>query len=238
MSGAWGGDHHLCPSVEGTIIGRPGGFADQVRADQSWVIPIPDTIDAALAGPLFCAGITVFNPIIQCDVQPTDRVGVIGIGGLGHLALQFLNAWGCEVTALSTRPEKEAEARKLGAHRFVNTRDSEALAAIANSLDYIISTVNVSLEWAVYLNALRPKGRLHLVGIAPDLSFPVFPLLAGQRSISGSPAGSPATIAKMLDFAARHTLSPKTEVFPLTQVNAALDKLESEHPPYRLVLKC
>jgi len=232
------GDHNLCQSVEGTILGRPGGFANQVRADQSWVIPIPNTIDPAAAGPLFCAGITVFNPIIQCEVQPTDRVGVIGIGGLGHLALQFLNAWGCEVTALSTRPEKEVEARKLGAHHFVNTRDAEALNAAANTFDYIISTVNVSLEWAIYLNALRPKGRLHLVGIAPDLSLPVFPLIGGQRSVSGSPAGSPATIAKMLDFAARHNLVPKTETLPITQVNEALDKLRSSSPPYRLVLKC
>lgn len=233
-----GGDHHLCLSAEGTIVGRSGGFADRVRADQSWVIPLPEAIDPAVAGPLFCAGITVFHPIIQCGVQPTDRVGVIGIGGLGHLALQFLNAWGCEVTALSTRPEKEAEARKLGAHHFVNTRDAEALGATANSFDYLISTVNVSLEWAIYLNALRPKGRLHLVGVAPDLSLPVFPLLGGQRSISGSPAGSPATITQMLDFAARHRLVPKTELFPLAQVNDALDKLRYSHPPYRLVLKC
>ncbi len=233
-----GGDHHLCPSAEGTIVGRPGGFADQVRADQSWVVPIPDVIDSATAGPLFCAGITVFQPIIQCGVQPTDRVGVIGIGGLGHLALQFLNAWGCEVTALSTQPDKEAEARKLGAHHFVNTRDSEALKSTANSFDYIISTVNVSLEWSIYLSALRPKGRLHLVGVAPDLSLPVFPLLSGQRSVSGSPVGSPATITKMLNFSARHSLAPQTEVFPLAQVNEALDKLRNQHPPYRLVLKC
>ncbi|ABW29789.1 NADPH-dependent aldehyde reductase Ahr [Acaryochloris marina] len=233
-----GGDHHLCLSAEGTIVGRPGGFADQVRADQSWIVPIPESIDSAVAGPLFCAGITVFQPIIQCGVQPTDRVAVIGIGGLGHLALQFLNAWGCEVTALSTQPDKEAEARRLGAHHFVNTRDPAALQAIANSCDYIISTVNVSLEWSIYLNALRPKGRLHLVGVAPDLSLPVFPLLAGQRSISGSPVGSPATITKMLNFVARHGLAPQTEVFPLAQVNEALEKLRSQHPPYRLALKC
>lgn len=233
-----GGDHHLCLSAEGTIVGRPGGFADQVRADQSWIVPIPESIDSAVAGPLFCAGITVFQPIIQCGVKPTDRVAVIGIGGLGHLALQFLNAWGCEVTALSTQPDKEAEARRLGAHHFVNTRDPAALQAIANSFDYIISTVNVSLEWSIYLNALRPKGRLHLVGVAPDLSLPVFPLLAGQRSISGSPVGSPATITKMLNFVARHGLAPQTEVFPLAQVNEALEKLRSQHPPYRLALKC
>lgn len=233
-----GGDHHLCLSAEGTIVGRPGGFADQVRADQSWVVPLPEAIDAAAAGPLFCAGITVFQPMIQCGVQPTDRVAVIGIGGLGHLALQFLNAWGCEVTALSTQPDKEAEARKLGAHHFVNTRDPEALKATAHSFDYIISTVNVSLEWSIYLSALRPKGRLHLVGVAPDLSLPVFPLLGGQRSVSGSPVGSPATITKMLNFAARHSLAPQTEVFPLAQVNEALDQLRHQHPPYRLVLKC
>ena len=105
------GNHNLCPSAVGTIVGRHGGFADKVRAEAAWVIPLPHSFSAAAAGPLFCGGITVFNPIMQFDIKPTDRVGVVGIGGLGHMALRFLDAWGCEVTAFSSSPEKEGEAR-------------------------------------------------------------------------------------------------------------------------------
>ncbi|MFM6063840.1 MAG: alcohol dehydrogenase catalytic domain-containing protein, partial [Microcystis panniformis] len=101
------GDQNLCATAEGTIVGRHGGFAERVRADHSWLVPLPDQLDAAKAGPLFCGGITVFNPIVQFDIKPTNRVGVIGIGGLGHIALKFLKAWGCEVTAFSSSPDKE-----------------------------------------------------------------------------------------------------------------------------------
>jgi uncharacterized zinc-type alcohol dehydrogenase-like protein len=231
------GNHNLCPSAEQTIVGRHGGFADKVRADATWAIPLPEGIDAVKAGPLFCGGITVFNPIIQLGIQPTDRVGVLGIGGLGHMALQFLRAWGCEVTAFSSSPEKTAELQTLGAHHVVNSRDGEALGAIANSLDVIISTVSVDLDWAVYLNALRPQGRLHFVGVAPSpVSTHVFALIGGQKSISGSPLGSPATIRTMLDFTHRHSLEPVIETFPFSQINAAMEKLRSGKPRYRIVL--
>ncbi|HHP7231982.1 MAG TPA: NAD(P)-dependent alcohol dehydrogenase [Xenococcaceae cyanobacterium] len=232
------GDHNLCSDAEGTIVGRHGGFADKVRGHQNWIIPIPEDLDPAKAGPLFCGGITVFNPIVQLNIKPTDRVGVVGIGGLGHIALQFLKAWGCDVTAFSTSPDKEAEARELGASHFVNSRDPEALKQVANSLDSIISTVNADLDWDIYLAVLRPKGKLHLVGVIPSpLSAQIFPMIAGQKTISASPAGSPATIAQMLEFAARHNIEPITETFAFDEVNAAMEKLRSGKPRYRLVLK-
>jgi len=232
------GDHNLCLTAEGTIVGRHGGFADRVRAHKSWVIPLPEGVNPESAGPLFCGGITVFNPIIQFEIKPTDRVGVIGIGGLGHMALRFLHAWGCDVTAFSTSSDKEAEARELGANHFVNSRDPEALKAVANSFDLILSTVNADLDWDSYIAALRPKGRLHLVGVAPSpVSSQLFPLIVGQKSISASPLGSPATIAKMLDFSARHQLEPVVEIFPFDQVNEAMEKLRNGKPRYRLVLK-
>ena len=136
-----GGDHNLCGSGEGTIVGRHGGFADLVRAHWAWAIKIPEALPAVSAGPLFCGGITVFSPIVEFNVRPTDRVGVIGAGGLGHLAIQFLNKWGCEVTAFSSTPDKADELTKLGAHRVVNSRDCEALKAEAGRFDFIISTV-------------------------------------------------------------------------------------------------
>ena len=125
------GDQNLCPNGEDTIIGRPGGFADRVRAHWAWAVPIPDGVDAAKAGPLFCGGITVFNPIVQCGVRPTDRVGVVGVGGLGHLAVQFLNKWGCEVFAFTSSEDKKDELRKLGAHHVVNSRDQAQLKPLA-----------------------------------------------------------------------------------------------------------
>jgi uncharacterized zinc-type alcohol dehydrogenase-like protein len=231
------GNHNLCPTAEGTLVGRHGGFANKVRTHSVWATPLPEGIDLVNAGPLFCGGITVFNPIIQNSVSPTDRVGVVGIGGLGHMALQFFNKWGCDVTAFSTSPDKEAEARALGAHHFVNSRDTVALEKLANSFDFILVTINVELDWNTYIAALRPKGTLHLVGAAPEVGAAVFPLIMGQKSISASPLGSPATTARMLDFSARHGIAPKTEVFPMSEVNDALKKLETDKPAHRLVLQ-
>jgi alcohol/geraniol dehydrogenase (NADP+) len=240
MSCEWciSGNHNLCLTAEGTIVGRYGGFADKVRAHQNWVVSLPDRLDPATAGPLFCGGITVFNPIVQLDIQPTDRVGVIGIGGLGHMALRFLRAWGCDVTAFSTSPDKEVEAREMGANHFVNSRDPDALNAVANSFDVVLSTVNADLDWPTYIATLRPKGRLHFVGVAPSpVSTQLFPLILGQKSLGGSPLGSPATVSTMLEFAARHSVEPITETFAFTQVNDAIEKLRNGKPRYRLVLK-
>jgi uncharacterized zinc-type alcohol dehydrogenase-like protein len=232
------GDHNLCATAEQTMIGRYGGFADRVRCHWVWATPLPAVIDTAKAGPLFCGGITVFNPIIQCHVQPTDRVGVVGIGGLGHLALQFLNRWGCEVTAFTSSDAKREEALKLGAHHTVNSRDSAQLQKLAGSLDFILVTANATLDWPAILNALASRGRLHVVGAVPEpIPVPAFTLLAGQKSVSGSPLGSPATTLKMLDFCARHSIAPTIETFPMSRVNDALDHLRAGKARYRIALE-
>jgi uncharacterized zinc-type alcohol dehydrogenase-like protein len=231
------GDHNLCAGIEATIVGRYGGFADKVRCKAEWAIPLPPKLDPAKAGPLFCGGITVFNPIVEHGVKPTDRVGVIGIGGLGHLALQFLAKWGCEVTAFTSTESKADEARRMGAHHVVSSRDPSALQAIAGSLDLILSTVNADLDWNAYLAALGPKGRLHTVGAVPSpIPVPAFGLIPGQKSVSGSPLGSPATTALMLDFCARHGIEAVTEHFPLSKVNEAFDHLRAGKARYRIVL--
>jgi uncharacterized zinc-type alcohol dehydrogenase-like protein len=186
------GDHNLCGTAEQTIVGRNGGFADRVRCHWLWATPLPPTLDPAKAGPLFCGGITVFNPIVQCGVQPTQRVGVIGIGGLGHLALQFLNKWGCEVLAFTSSDAKRQDALKFGAHDTVNSRDSVQMQKLAGSLDFILVTANVTLDWPVIINALAPRGRLHLVGaVLEPVPVAAFSLIMGQKSISGSPLSSP-----------------------------------------------
>jgi uncharacterized zinc-type alcohol dehydrogenase-like protein len=232
------GRHQLCAKAEGIIVGRHGGFADRVRANWEWAIKLPTTLDPASAGPLFCGGITVFSPILDFGVKPTDRVGVIGIGGLGHLALQFLNKWGCEVTAFTSSESKADEARKLGAHHVVGTRDKAALTKLAGSFDFIIVTVNVKLDWDLFIAALALDGRLHFVGaVLEPVPVSAFSLIMARRSISGSPLGSPATVAKMLAFCARHQIAPVIESFALKDVNSALDHLRAGKARHRIVLK-
>jgi uncharacterized zinc-type alcohol dehydrogenase-like protein len=231
------GDHNLCSSAQSTIVDHHGGFADKVRADATSLIKISDTIEKESAGPLFCGGITVFNPLIQYNVKPTDKVAVIGIGGLGHMALQFLKAWGCEVTAFTSSEEKKKEVLGFGAHHAINSREHHEIEAAAGQFDFILSTVNVKLDWNNYVGTLRPKGRLHFVGATlQPLDIGVFPLIMGQRSLSGSPVGSPGNIAKMLEFAARHTIRPIVEKYGFDDINKAIARLRSGKAHYRIVL--
>jgi alcohol/geraniol dehydrogenase (NADP+) len=232
-----GGDPHLCRDKEETIVNRHGGFAERVRCHWSWAIRLPEGLEAAAAGPLFCGGITVFQPIVDFGVQPLDRVGVVGIGGLGHMALMFLRAWGCEVTAFTSSEAKYAEAKKLGAHHAVSSTDKAGLKKLARSLDFILVTSNVTLEWGAYLGALAPRGRLHVVGaVLEPIPVSTFGLMGGQRSLSSSPTGSPLRTLQMLEFCARHRIAPMVEHFPLAQANAALARLREGKARYRIVL--
>ena len=231
------GDHNLCAEQEGTIIGNHGGFADKVRAKDTSVIKIPEGLDFNAVGPLLCGGITVFNPLVQYDIKPTSRVAVIGIGGLGHLALQFANAWGCEVTAFTSESKME-EAKELGAHHSLNSRNESDIEGAAGSFDLIISTVNVDMNWNAIIKTLKPKGRLHFVGLlAAPLEISAAPLIMAQNSVSGSPAGSPSTLRQMLDFAARHNIQPVTETYKMSEINEAFARLESGNARYRVVLE-
>ena len=232
------GDNNLCANALPTIVGHHGGFAEKVRAAANSVISIPEAIDLESAGPMFCGGITVFNPLVQFNIKPTDKVAVIGIGGLGHLALQFLNAWGCEVTAFTSSEDKRKEALRLGAHHTLNSTDPHEIGFAARCFDLIISTVNVKLDWNLYLTTLNARGRLHFVGVTLDpLDINVFSLINGQHSISGSPVGSPATIAQMLEFSALHNIKPIIEKFSFDNINDAIARLRSGHTHYRIVLK-
>jgi uncharacterized zinc-type alcohol dehydrogenase-like protein len=162
---------------------------------------------------------------------------VIGIGGFGHMALQFLNAWGGGVTTFTSSKAKRKEALELGAQHTLSSGDSSALEAVAGHFDRILSTVNIKLDWNSYIFTLKPRGRLHFLGatLAP-LDLNVFPMLMGQRSVSRSPVGSPATIRHMLNFTARHQIKPITEHFRFEQVNEAIARLKSGQARYRIVL--
>ena len=232
------GHHNLCHTPQETIVGRHGAFAERVRCHWSWAIALPDALESHSAAPLFCGGLTVFAPLLEFGVKPTDRVGVVGIGGLGHMALKFLRAWGCEVTAFTSHAGKADEARGFGAHHVVPSNDTQALKKIARSLDFIMVTVNVSLDWKTLLAVLAPRGRLHVVGAVPEpIPVPSSALIGSRRSVSGSPTGSPATAAAMLDFCARHAISPQVEMFPMARVNDALQHLRDGKARYRVVLE-
>lgn len=230
------GSQHLCATGTMTIVGHRGGFASHVRAHWAWAVPLPEGLNAADAGPLLCGGITVFSPLAM-HAKPTDRVGVIGIGGLGHMALKFAAAYGCDVTAFTSSESKFDEARGFGAHHVVSSRDSAAIGKLAGRFDLLISTVNVPLDWGAIINTLAPNGRLHLVGaVLEPVPVPAFSLILGQRCVSGSPTGSPVGIGTMLDFAARHGVAPQVERFPMSRIDDAFARLESGKARYRIVL--
>ena len=230
------GSQHLCPEVQFTIVGHRGGFASHIRAHWAWTIPLPDGLNLADAGPLLCGGVTVFSPLARF-AKPTDRVGIIGIGGLGHMAVKFAAAYGCEVTAFTSSESKFEEARGFGANHVVSSKDGAAIRKLGAPFDLLISTVNAPLDWDAMIGTLAPNGRLHLVGaVLEPIPVAAFSLIMQQRGVSGSPSGSPVCIATMLDFAARHGIAPQTEHFPMSQINEAFTRLESGKAHYRIVL--
>jgi len=230
------GTHHLCPQVQPTILGHRGGFASLLRCQWAWVLPLPEGLDAAEAGPLLCGGVTVFSPL-SLYARPTDRVGIIGIGGLGHMAVKFAAAYGCEVTAFTSSESKFDEAKSFGAVHAVSSKDPAAIKKLSGRFDLLICTVNVPIDWEAMIGTLAPNGRLHVVGaVLKPIPVPAFSLILRQLSVSGSPSGSPATMATMLDFASRHQVLPLTEHFPMSKINEAFARLESGKAHYRIVL--
>lgn len=153
------------------------------------------------------------------------------------MAIKFASAYGCEVTAFTSSEGKFDEARQFGAHHVIATRDSNAIRELAGKFDLLIDTVNVQLNWDAFLTSLAPKGRLHVVGIVPDpIAIGVIPLIMKQASVSGSPTGSPVAIETMLEFAARHNVTPTTEHFPMSRINEAIERLKGGKARYRIVL--
>jgi uncharacterized zinc-type alcohol dehydrogenase-like protein len=231
------GEEHLCAQSQPTCVGRNGGYADAIRVNWRFAIKVPDVLDSENVAPLLCGGITVYSPLRNLGVRAYSCVGVVGIGGLGHMGLQFARAFGAEVTAFSTSKDKEAEARSLGANHFVNTRETNAIKKLAGSFDLLLSTVNADQDWAGYVNALRPKGTLCLVGVPPSpIAVAAFALVGGQKAIAGSTTGSPHDLEQMLDVAARHNVKAVTERFPMAKANEAVAKVKKNQVRYRAVL--
>lgn len=228
------GKEASCPSKIRTCVNRPGGFADRIIIDQHFAYPLPKELDPKTAAPLLCAGITAYSPL-RAHINATQSVAIIGIGGIGHLALQFARAFGASVTAISTSPEKEKEALKFGAHHFLLLNDLRP--SMPPQFDFILSTVHADIDWGVLLDLLKPSGKLCCVGIPQkEIKISARQLITNNRSLCGSSTGSRFEMREMLQFAARHSICPQVEILPLSQINEAIAKLKRNEARYRLVL--
>jgi uncharacterized zinc-type alcohol dehydrogenase-like protein len=228
---------NLCPHQTATCVGHHGGFAERVRTDYRYAFRIPDSLDSAAAAPLLCGGATVFSPLRRYGVDARSSVGVIGIGGLGHMAILMLRAFGAEITAFSSSPAKRDEALAMGAHEFVPSTEPRELRKLHGRFDLLLCTVHARLDWIGYLRTLRPNGTLCLVGSPPGImQIPAAALFDGQKSISASEIGDRATIGEMLQFSARHKIAPHVERMPLDEVNTAIARVRRNEPRYRMVL--
>ena len=226
------GNTNICSTKQGIYnLGRHGGFADHVIADARFAFPIPDSLDSAHAAPLLCAGATVYAPLHF--LSPAHSIGVIGIGGLGHLALQFYRAFGCEVSAISSTPSKEKEAKSFGATHFYTWKKPPAPL----QFDFLLCTTDAPLDWNLILTLLKPNGTLCLVSRPNQFTFDSSHLVSTQRKICGSNNAGRYVMNEMLAFAARHKIKPQIELMPLSKVNEAIEKIRTNQARYRIVLE-
>ncbi|MGH7796550.1 MAG: NAD(P)-dependent alcohol dehydrogenase [Candidatus Binatia bacterium] len=232
-----GANENLCRQARPTCVGRHGGYATHVRVDARFAAPLPDALLSEYGAPLLCAGITVFAPLSRRGLKPGARVGVVGLGGLGHLAVQYASAMGSAVTVFSSTADKQDEARRFGADQFVNVSRRGALAGEANTCDLIVATVPADLPWADYVSALKPNGLLCIVGVSPgEVRMPALGLIEGQKTIGGSAIGSNAEIRAMFQFSVEHAIMPVIELYAMKDVNKALERLRQNQVRYRAVL--
>ena len=214
-----------------------GGYSDQMVVDENFVVRIPPTLSMAGAAPLLCAGITTYSPLKEFKVKPGDRVGVVGLGGLGHMGVKIAVAMGAEVTVFSTSPRKESDAKRLGASEFVVSTAPPAMKGVANRFNVILDTVSGSHDLNGYLNALRRDGTLVVVGVSVEPTpIATFPLILGRRRIAGSIIGGIRQTQEMLDFCGKHNIPADIEVIPIKDVEKAFDRTVKGDVRYRFVI--
>jgi uncharacterized zinc-type alcohol dehydrogenase-like protein len=221
--------------------GKPtyGGYSRDIVVDEYFVLDIPESLDPAGAAPLLCAGITTYSPLKAAGVKKGSRVAVMGLGGLGHMGVKLAASFGAEVTVLSRSPEKEADARRLGAHEFVLTNTPAALEALANRYDAVLDTISAKHDIAAALNSLKTHGTLILVGASPEpLDLVAFPLIFGNRTISGSLVGGIPETQEMLDHCGKHGITSDIEMIGPDQINDAFKRTVAGDVKYRFVIDC
>ena len=211
-----------------------GGYSDSVVVDERFVVRVPDNLDPAGAAPLLCAGITTYSPLRHWGVQAGQKVGVIGIGGLGHMGVKLAKAMGAHVVAFTTSQHKKDDALRLGADEVVVSTNAAEMQAHTGTFDFILDTVSADHDLGAYLNLLRPDGNITLVGAPPKpLAVSAFSLIMGRRSISGSNIGGLAETQEMLDFCGKHNITADVEVIPVEKINEAYDRLLKSDVKYR-----
>ena len=230
------GQENLCQKgYEGTIVGHYGGFQDRIRMPAKFAFKIPEKLESQYAAPLMCAGATVYNPLRIFINKPSAKIGVVGIGGLGHLAVQFASKMGYEVTALSTSYNKKEEATGFGCQNFVLI--NEAAEKVPNYFDLIINTSPYDMDWKMLLDLLKPNGKLCLIGIpAVEIKVPLIPIIFTQKTICGSIVAGRSYTNEMLEFAALNGIKPKVEIMKLSQCNEAMERVLANKARYRIVL--
>jgi len=231
------GEENLCDDSVGLIVGGRGGFATHVAVDGRFAFPLPDGIADDLAGPLLCGGVTVYSALRSAGMGSGQRIGVIGVGGLGHMAVLFASRLGNHVTAFTTSPDKADTAARLGAHDALVVPAGEAPPAPGRRLDILLNTVPAALDWSAYLDWLDSDGTLTLVaGPAEPVAIPFWKLLGKRRRITGSPIGGRAVMTEMLELADRHGIEPVVERYRFDDVNRAMDAVRRNTVRYRAVL--
>ncbi|PIN00119.1 Alcohol dehydrogenase, class V [Handroanthus impetiginosus] len=224
-----------CPQPQLTF----GGFANVMVVDEDYLIRWPENFPLDRGAPLLCSGITTYSPLRYYGLdKPGQHIGVVGLGGLGHVAVKFAKAFGAKVTVISSSPNKKKEAiESLGADAFLVSRNQEELQAGASTLDGIIDTVSASHPIQPLLGLLKPHGKLVVVGAADKFELPVFPLVSGRKMVGGSMTGGIKETQEMVDFAAKHNVLPEVEFVPIDYVNTAMERLEKGDVKYRFVIE-
>ncbi|MBI2394823.1 MAG: NAD(P)-dependent alcohol dehydrogenase [Deltaproteobacteria bacterium] len=214
-----------------------GGYSTRIVVDEAFTLRIPEGLDPAGAAPLLCAGITTYSPLRQFDCKKGGRVGVVGLGGLGHMAVKLAASMGAEVTVLSSSEAKEADARRLGAHDFAVTKGGAAFERLAGKLDLIIDTVSAPHDYDAYLGLLRPRGTMALVGAPPTtIQLSPFSLIMGGKRVAGSLIGGLPETQEMLDHCAKHGIVSDIELIPIQKINEAYERVLKSDVRYRFVI--
>jgi uncharacterized zinc-type alcohol dehydrogenase-like protein len=214
-----------------------GGYSTDLVVAERFTLKIPAGLEPAAAAPLLCAGITTWSPLRQWHVKAGDRVAVVGLGGLGHMGVKLAASLGAEVTMLSTSAGKEADARRLGAHAFANTREPATFDKLKGRFDFILDTISAQHDYDAYLRLLRPYGAMALVGVPPEgIPLKAQALIDGNRRLAGSLIGGIAETQEMLDYCAAHGIASDIEIIPVQEVNQAYERLLRSQVRYRFVI--
>ncbi|MFV0387801.1 MAG: NAD(P)-dependent alcohol dehydrogenase [Pyrinomonadaceae bacterium] len=214
-----------------------GGYSNTIVVNEDFVLKLSDKLDLAASAPLLCAGITTYSPLRHWNVGKGDKLAVVGLGGLGHMAVKFGVAFGADVTVLSTSAYKEEDAKKLGAHHFVVTTDEAQVSQARGSFDYILDTVSAPHDFALYLSLLKTNGTHILVGLPSEpIQFPPFSIVGGRKSVGGSSIGGIAETQEMLDFCAEHDIVSDIELIDIKDIKTAFERMEKGDVRYRFVI--